>query len=421
MASSFLKRRPARSLLLAAVTLLGAVPFARAQTGLPAGNSELPINLEAASSDFDYKNNTLLFKRVKITQGGLEVTAQQASATGLEFNNSEWRLQGDVKITVPGGKLQSSEARVMFRNNAIASASIKGTPAQFEQQLKEKNQVARGRAAAIDYDVKAATVRLTGDAWLTDGNNEIRGNTLVYDIGRERVQANPSEKDPGGVKITINPPPEDSRGKARQWQRPMTMSRLRAEALGKSYRSRQVVKDLSLEVTSGEVVGLLGPNGAGKTTAFYMIVGLVPCDEGRIHLDDQELTRLPMYRRAQLGVGYLPQEASVFRKLSVEDNILAILETRADLDDDDGAPRGAGIAARGVAHRPHPVEQRHEPVGRRAPARRDRARAGRGAPLHPARRTVRGRGSDFGDRHPAHHPPPQFAQHRRTDHRPQRA
>ena len=111
------------------------------------------------------------------------------------------------------------------------------------------------------------------------------------------------------------------------------MSRLRAESLGKSYRSRRVVADLSLEVVSGEVVGLLGPNGAGKTTAFYMIVGLVPCDEGRIHLDDKEITRLLMYRRAQLGVGYLPQEASVFRKLTVEDNILAILETRDDLDD----------------------------------------------------------------------------------------
>jgi lipopolysaccharide export system ATP-binding protein len=110
------------------------------------------------------------------------------------------------------------------------------------------------------------------------------------------------------------------------------MSVLRAESLGKSYRSRQVVKDLSLDVSSGEVVGLLGPNGAGKTTAFYMIVGLVPSDAGRIWLDDQELTRLPMYRRAQLGVGYLPQEASVFRKLSVEDNILAILEMRSELD-----------------------------------------------------------------------------------------
>jgi len=112
------------------------------------------------------------------------------------------------------------------------------------------------------------------------------------------------------------------------------VSVLRAEGLGKRYRSRQVVSDLSLEVSSGEVVGLLGPNGAGKTTAFYMIVGLVPCDEGRIWLDDRELTRLPMHRRARLGLGYLPQEASVFRKLSVEDNIRAILETREDLDED---------------------------------------------------------------------------------------
>ena len=111
------------------------------------------------------------------------------------------------------------------------------------------------------------------------------------------------------------------------------MTVLRAETLGKSYRSRRVVNGLSLEVRSGEIVGLLGPNGAGKTTAFYMIVGLIPCDEGRIWLDDQELTHLPMYRRARLGVGYLPQEASVFRKLSVADNIDAILETRADLDD----------------------------------------------------------------------------------------
>jgi lipopolysaccharide export system ATP-binding protein len=112
------------------------------------------------------------------------------------------------------------------------------------------------------------------------------------------------------------------------------VSVLRAESLGKEYRKRRVVSNLSLEVRSGEVVGLLGPNGAGKTTAFYMIVGLVPCDEGRIWLDDREVTGLPMYRRARLGLGYLPQEASVFRKLSVEDNISAILEVREDLEDD---------------------------------------------------------------------------------------
>jgi lipopolysaccharide export system ATP-binding protein len=110
------------------------------------------------------------------------------------------------------------------------------------------------------------------------------------------------------------------------------MSRLRVEGLAKRFRSRQVVKDLSIEVARGEVVGLLGPNGAGKTTAFYMIVGLVPTDAGRILLDDLDISKLPVHRRARMGLGYLPQEASVFRKLSVQDNILAILETRAELD-----------------------------------------------------------------------------------------
>ena len=110
------------------------------------------------------------------------------------------------------------------------------------------------------------------------------------------------------------------------------MTSLRAIGLAKSYKSRQVVRDLSIEVSNGEVVGLLGPNGAGKTTAFYMIVGLVPCDAGRIHLGETDLTTLPMHGRARLGLGYLPQEASVFRKLSVEDNVMAILETRGDLD-----------------------------------------------------------------------------------------
>jgi lipopolysaccharide export system ATP-binding protein len=110
------------------------------------------------------------------------------------------------------------------------------------------------------------------------------------------------------------------------------MTALRAIGLAKSYNSRQVVQNLSLEVHHGEVVGLLGPNGAGKTTAFYMIVGLVPCDAGRIHLGERDLTFLAVHKRAQLGLGYLPQEASIFRRLSVEDNVLAILESRQDLE-----------------------------------------------------------------------------------------
>ena len=111
------------------------------------------------------------------------------------------------------------------------------------------------------------------------------------------------------------------------------MATLRAEGICKSYKSRQVVRSLSLSLSSGEVVGLLGPNGAGKTTAFYMIVGLIPCDEGRIELDEKDLTGLPMHRRARLGLGYLPQEASVFRGLTVEENVMAVLETRSDLDE----------------------------------------------------------------------------------------
>ncbi|MBS1169735.1 MAG: transporter family protein [Burkholderiaceae bacterium] len=114
----------------------------------------------------------------------------------------------------------------------------------------------------------------------------------------------------------------------------MKKSTLIVRGLEKSYGSRQVVHDVSLSVESGEVVGLLGPNGAGKTTSFYMIVGLVPSDGGQIELDGQDITRLPIHRRAQLGLSYLPQEASVFRKLNVEDNIRAVLE----LQQKDGRP-----------------------------------------------------------------------------------
>jgi lipopolysaccharide export system ATP-binding protein len=102
--------------------------------------------------------------------------------------------------------------------------------------------------------------------------------------------------------------------------------KLYTKNISKSYRGRKVVKGVTIEVNQGEIVGLLGPNGAGKTTSFYMIVGLVTPEQGTVHLDDRDITRLPMYKRSQLGVGYLPQEISVFRKLSVEDNIMAILE-----------------------------------------------------------------------------------------------
>lgn len=114
-------------------------------------------------------------------------------------------------------------------------------------------------------------------------------------------------------------------------QQPPMMT-LHARHLAKSYKRRRVVHDISLSIQQGSIVGLLGPNGAGKTTSFYMIVGLIKADAGEVFIDERDLTRAAMHERAQAGIGYLPQEASVFRKLSVADNIMAILETRKDLD-----------------------------------------------------------------------------------------
>ena len=121
------------------------------------------------------------------------------------------------------------------------------------------------------------------------------------------------------------------------------MSTLAARQLAKSYRSRQVVKDVSLRVESGEVVGLLGPNGAGKTTSFLMIVGLLPTEAGNIYLDQHDITFVPMDVRARMGLGYLPQEASVFRKLSVADNIAAVLEVVPDITPRHQAQRLEGL------------------------------------------------------------------------------
>ena len=109
------------------------------------------------------------------------------------------------------------------------------------------------------------------------------------------------------------------------------MSLLKAEKISKSYKLLEVIKEISFEISSGEVVGLLGPNGAGKTTAFYIIVGLVMADKGSVYLDEKNITELNMHQRANLGLGYLPQEASIFRKLTVEENILAILEYQTQM------------------------------------------------------------------------------------------
>jgi lipopolysaccharide transport protein LptA len=205
MARSF--RKPL-ALLLGALCVSGGVAAAAAPTGpaaaaapaAPLPSSQLPITVDAASSQVDYKTNTVEFKQVVISQGATRVQADHAHATGLNFANSRWTFDGNVKIDAePRGSLRSDQAVVEFKDNRILRATITGKPAEFEQQRSDSGQLARGHANQIVYDVNEGTVRLTEDAWLTDGQNQISGPLLVYDVRAQRVQAQ------GGTHITIVP------------------------------------------------------------------------------------------------------------------------------------------------------------------------------------------------------------------------
>jgi lipopolysaccharide transport protein LptA len=180
----------------------GAAPVAPGNLGLQLADDQ-PIKLDAGSSDMDVKNNTLVFHAIRIAQGGLAVEADEATATGLDFKDSHWVFRGNVRITVPDGFLLSDEARVAFAANAIATADATGSPASFEQ--KRERGVARGRGRRIEYDFGAGTVRLLDDAWLSDGDNEITGRTLLYSLRDQRVRANAEEQGSERVRITINP------------------------------------------------------------------------------------------------------------------------------------------------------------------------------------------------------------------------
>lgn len=185
--------------------LAATAPLALAQDP----RASLPITVEADSSDFDYKNGVLVFVRVRITQGDARVEADRATATGLEFENSRWRFEGQVRIRAEGGSLASDAATVRFVGNEIQSAEVTGSPATFTQQRGERQ--AEGRAERIDYDLATGRVRLAGGAWLSDGANEITGSTLVYSMREERVLAEAGEQGGQPVRITINPksPPGD--------------------------------------------------------------------------------------------------------------------------------------------------------------------------------------------------------------------
>lgn len=205
MAASFPRVDSWHRACLALALALGIAYAVPAHGAGPPRQSDLPISLDAASSDFDYKNNTLRFRQVRIVQGTVQVEAEEATATGLNFENSRWEFRGNVRIHVEGGSLTSNEAEVTFVNNQIAKALITGTPATFEQKLKDTEDIAKGRAGRIEYDFTAGSVQLVEDAYLTDGRNDIHGQTLVYSIRDQRVLAEASAQNQERVRITINP------------------------------------------------------------------------------------------------------------------------------------------------------------------------------------------------------------------------
>ncbi len=168
------------------------------------------VTLDAASSDVDYRSNTVVFRDIVISQGNVRVAAAQARATGLDFEASTWNFTGTVRIKVDGGALRSDEASVKFRANRVASARIRGAPAEFEQARSGSTDLARGRAETIEYDVTAGTVKLIGDAWLSDGRNEIRGQQLTYDVRGQRVQSGTRPGQTDRVQITIRPRERDA-------------------------------------------------------------------------------------------------------------------------------------------------------------------------------------------------------------------
>lgn len=199
--------RPARFATALGLALL--LPAALAQTPTPAkpanGARDQAVSLDAASSDVDYRNNTVNFRDVVITQGNTRVSADAARATGLNFENATWNFSGNVRISVDDGSLRSSEAVVDFAANRIARATITGSPAEFEQRRSASGELARGRAGRIRYDVPAGTVTLSEAAWLTDGRNEISGQELVYNVRAQRVQAETQPGQTDRVRITIRP------------------------------------------------------------------------------------------------------------------------------------------------------------------------------------------------------------------------
>jgi lipopolysaccharide transport protein LptA len=198
--------------LLALVALLAPLAQAHAAVAAAARDRTLPILLDSQSVSIDLKTNSAVFGKIRISQGGMSITADQGQAsqqrsTDMYFENNVWNFRGNVKITVEQGQLFSDDAQITFVNNVLSKAVVNGKPASFEQTVTRTGKLAKGSAATIDYDAAKHVVRFIDDAFLSDGDREIRGQSFKYDVLAQKVIAEEAEQNSQRVRITITPPP----------------------------------------------------------------------------------------------------------------------------------------------------------------------------------------------------------------------
>jgi len=200
MAASNLKAVALAALAVpAALALQASVVFA-------ARVEQQPIQIEAQSSEMDFKNNNLIYRKVRISQGNMSVEADQAQGSGLNFDNSRWVFRGNVKIAMDQGQLSSDEAEITFANKLLSKAVVNGKPAVFEQRIAKTGKLAQGHAETIDYDVIKGVVHFSKNAWLSNGQDEIRDESLKYNILTQTVIADAAEQGSQRVHIIITPP-----------------------------------------------------------------------------------------------------------------------------------------------------------------------------------------------------------------------
>jgi lipopolysaccharide export system protein LptA len=194
-----------------ALTLGTSPPGGAALAAAAAPAAQQTISLDAQSSELDLRSNNVIFRKVRIAQGSMTVSADQGQATrqasGLDFDNSLWVFRGNVKITMDQGLLTSDDAEINFTKKLLSKAVANGKPAQFEQRIAKTGKLAQGHADTIDYDAARGIVRLVKNAWISDGQNEIRGETLKYNVLAQSIIADAAEQGSQRVHIIITPPP----------------------------------------------------------------------------------------------------------------------------------------------------------------------------------------------------------------------